>query len=130
MCKDRVFVLCHSKFEIRKIFNKIQNKWLTPSNRRKSYILQYKQNQIRNTMSSVHLYRVCYILIWRTKRTVKLIFRIVSGSGNIVSIGPYYDSLPSISTTIICVLYGVISISILFFVSNNSLYSNIYWMEI
>ena len=86
MCKDRVFVVCHSKFEIRKIFKQIQNKWLTPSNRRKSYRLQYKQNQIRNTMPSVHLYRVCHILIWREIpgytycpwviiRTMKLIFR-------------------------------------------------------
>ena len=82
-------------------------------------------------MPSVHLYRVCHILIWRA---IPRIYRlplghhtdhetnisVVSGSGNIVSTGPYYDSSPSISTTIICALYGVISISILFFVSNNS----------
>lgn len=137
MCKDRVFVVCHSKFEIRKILKKIQNKLLTPSNRRKSYILQYKANQIRNTMPSVHfissvsysdmegntrIYRLP--LVHHTDHETNI--SVVSGSGNIVSTGPYYDSSLSISTTSICALYGVISISILFFVSNNSLYSNIY----
>ena len=137
MCKDRVFVVCYSKFEIRKIFNNIQNKWLTPSNRRKSYILQYKQtsnseyNAISAFISSVsysdmegntRIYRLP--LGHHTDNETNI--SVVSSSDNIVSTGPYYDSSPSISTTIICALYGVISISILFFVSNNNLYSNIY----
>jgi cadmium resistance protein CadD (predicted permease) len=117
------------------------NIWLTPSNRRKSYILQYKKkshseyNAISAFISSVSysdmegntkIYRLP--LSHRTDRETNI--SVASGSDNVASTGSYYDRLPSISTTIICVLFGVISISILFFVSNNSLYSNIYWMEI